>query len=403
MITFENKGDLDIRAVKTFGVSSKLDKSTAIGYFGTGLKYAIAILLRHHHTISIITGGKTYSFDTIRSKIRNDTFDIVTMNGEELGFTTELGKDWELWMAFREIYSNMLDENGEAYARMPIAEEGNTYVLVCGPEFEKVFEEKYKYFLDPARAEITHGGDVQVYAKAYSGAASLFFRGIKASETPREALYDYNFTGGLQLSEDRSLKSAWDVNWKIAGMVVGSQNKDFIEDMVMASRVHEDELNYMLTSSHGNSDVFLDVVGKLRKVHADIGINATAVQYHQQHTKVKDILPTVSIPLSLVEMKQLDKAKSFCRNILRLDIDDYKLIVVKDLGGSGQLGRANIKEGIMYVSRQCFKEGTKRVATALLEEYTHCKYDVQDETVEQKWVYLNQILSLGEEISGEPL
>ena len=45
-IIFTNQGEIDIRAVTTFGVSVKNDNS-AIGMFGTGLKYAIAIILRH--------------------------------------------------------------------------------------------------------------------------------------------------------------------------------------------------------------------------------------------------------------------------------------------------------------------------------------------------------------------
>ena len=62
-----------------------------------------------------------------------------------------------------------------------------------------------------------------------------------------------------------------------------------------------------------------------------------------------------------------------------------------------------VDNGIMYISKKCFSEGTKRVAVALLEEYTHCKHEVFDETPEQKWVYLEQIISLGERIHGEPL
>jgi hypothetical protein len=142
MIVFQNKGEIDIRAIKTFGVNSKDNKESAIGYFGTGLKYAIAILLRAGATVSILTGGKMHRFSTEQTKIRNDHFDIVRMNDEELGFTTELGKEWELWMAFREIYSNMLDEDGEAKAVtfLPDPDPEKTYVIVdrC-KEFENCY------------------------------------------------------------------------------------------------------------------------------------------------------------------------------------------------------------------------------------------------------------------------
>lgn len=51
-VIFENPGEIDPRMISTFGVNVK-ENDSAIGFFGTGLKYAIAILLRNHHRISI--------------------------------------------------------------------------------------------------------------------------------------------------------------------------------------------------------------------------------------------------------------------------------------------------------------------------------------------------------------
>jgi hypothetical protein len=167
MIIFENKGELDIRAIKTFGVNSKDDKESAIGYFGTGLKYAIAILLRNGHDISIYTGGVKYDFGVNRSKIRHDEFDIVTMNGEELGFTTELGKNWEMWQAFRELNSNTLDEKGTAYKGIGcVPQNDRTYVTVTGLDFEKLWGDRDHYFLNYNNFKALHEHDeVSVYPK----------------------------------------------------------------------------------------------------------------------------------------------------------------------------------------------------------------------------------------------
>lgn len=41
MLTFHNPGELDPRLITTFGVSIK-ESTNPIGYFGTGLKYALA-------------------------------------------------------------------------------------------------------------------------------------------------------------------------------------------------------------------------------------------------------------------------------------------------------------------------------------------------------------------------
>lgn len=405
MIVFENKGALDIRAIKTFGVSSKEDKSTAIGYFGTGLKYAIAILLRNNHKVAIVTGHERYEFDTVQSTIRNDTFDIVTMNGEELGFTTELGKDWELWMAFRELYSNALDEHGKVYrADMAELDADNTYVMVQGVDFDEVFDKRHLYFLCEANPHrVASNATVEVYDRSRQAESTIFYKGIAASNTKVPAMYDYNFLKGVTLSEDRMIKSQWDVTWNIPGVVLQSQDKAFIKKMVQAPDLSfEGGLNYN-HGVHANIDTFLDVVGDLRKEFKDTQINRTAIEMHKKHRKVTTTMPGISCRLNKVEQKQLKKAVKFCKDVLDLDLDDFELIVAKDLGGMDNLGRADIENGKMYISKRCFQEGTKRIAVAILEEYTHCKYRVHDETPQQKWIYLNQIVSLGEELHGEPL
>ena len=410
MIVFENEGSLDIRAVKTFGVSSKDNKETAIGYFGTGLKYAIAILLRVGQEISIVTNGTHYKFGTSRTAIRNDEFDIVTMNDQELGFTTELGKDWELWMAFRELFSNMLDENGEHYKKtlIPKLHDDRTYIMVKGKDFERVYDERDKYFLPPTVHEVASDGTVTALRKNkdlfVGDPAILYFRGIRVSNSMLPGLFDYNFHAGLKFTEDRTIKSGYTVNYEIAAMVAGSKDRDFIRQIVTAQGVHEAQLDFTFMRKVPDMEVFLSEVGSLRKLYKDVGINASAVALHKKQTKVETTLPRHSVPMTDVEIAQLKRATDFCRGTLKcVDIDEFKTIVVNDLGSSGQLGRADMDNGIMYISKQCFKEGTKRVAVALLEEYTHCKERVHDETVEQKWVYLNLITTLGEEIEGRPL
>jgi len=406
MIVFENDGVIDIRAIKTFGVNSKNNKDTAIGYFGTGLKYAVAILLRTGHGVSIITGTNTYKFSIATSRIRNDDFDIVTMNGEELGYTTELGKDWELWMAFRELMSNCLDEGGRTYSGL-VAEvdPDKTYVIVTGKDFGKCFSERDNYFLNQdIYSPIVAHEQVSVYEKTHRAMAGhVFLKGVRVMQTRDAALFDYNHHRGLVLTEDRTIKDTWSTLYHVGQAVTGSTDKKFIRRMVTAEPgTYESRINYSLNTAR-NCGFFLDTVGILRKKYKDQGINETAIALHKKERKVSTVLPGISCHLNSVQQQQLDKAIAFCKGTLELDIDDFRLIVCKDLGSDGNLGRADMDEGIMYISKKCFSQGTKRVAVSILEEYTHCKHEVADETLAQKWIYLEQIMSLGERINGEPL
>ena len=108
---FCNSGEFNPTAMLTFGVSAK-EKENSIGKFGTGFKYAVAVILREGGSIKVKSFDKEYIFTTKKETIRGKEFDVVYMNDQNAGFTTHFGTNWEPWMAFRELYCNMLDEEG---------------------------------------------------------------------------------------------------------------------------------------------------------------------------------------------------------------------------------------------------------------------------------------------------
>jgi hypothetical protein len=91
-VIFENDGEIDAAAIRTFGVSVK-QGDNPIGFFGTGLKYALAILLRTGHSVAIQSGLEKHRFALKDVTIRGETFQVVTMNRRELGFTTQGWQD----------------------------------------------------------------------------------------------------------------------------------------------------------------------------------------------------------------------------------------------------------------------------------------------------------------------
>lgn len=112
----------DLDALTTFGVSIKSDADSAIGQFGTGFKYATAVLLRNGARISLWDGDRaTHSFFHKPVVIRGESRNIIhyrdhaTGAVHKLGFTTALGKDWPISGAFRELHSNALDERGTTW------------------------------------------------------------------------------------------------------------------------------------------------------------------------------------------------------------------------------------------------------------------------------------------------
>ena len=96
MIVFRNTGLIDLTAVRTLGVSVK--EEGAIGYFGTGVKFAIATILRGGGSITLYRGKDEHRFGTVSQEVRGQSFEVVTFDGAELGFTTALGRYWKPWM-----------------------------------------------------------------------------------------------------------------------------------------------------------------------------------------------------------------------------------------------------------------------------------------------------------------
>lgn len=422
MIVFHNEGELDVRAIKTMGVNVK-ENSGAIGYFGTGLKYAIAVLLREGCTIEIFTGGKVYTFRPTEQIIRGKSFDIVEMEikdknnnvtKEELGFTTELGKNWKIWMAYRELYSNALDEGGhvnqmndDVCYTLPAT---HTAVVVRGKKIEDVHNSRWRYFVhERSDAPLASFNGLEIFKNLeHNKAGSIFYKGVYVGDTYFSCPYDFNFDNyPIQLTEDRTVAYPYQLRWGIASAFLQLQNNQkeackIFESFVLESKEHplQNMINYA-EPPIDPSDTWLDIVEGLRKKHQDIGININAVALHAKKRQ-RSMLPSESVKITRVQQQQLERATAFCQDTLGYDISKYKLVICHNVG-TNALGRADIEKQIMYLSTKAFDQGTKRVAAVLVEEFVHVEYQVEDETLEQKMVYLEKILTLGEGIQGAPL
>jgi len=394
MIIFENPGELDIRALRTFGVSVK-EHSNPIGFFGTGLKYAIAVLLREGQSITVLSGKDTYRFSSRETNIRGSSFSIITMNGEELGFTTSLGKTWKLWMAYRELYCNALDENGKVYesSTFPSPTPNRTFIVVEGNLFHKVHQDRSSFILSSKPIETFPSVEVHP-----SRTTNAFFRGINVGQVPYpgRSYFTYNALSGIDLTEDRLLKWGFQFRNHIARAILSSNSPSFITQALTCG---EDFIEHSIDLSSVEvepSPTFLEVVPKLlnnysRPVNPSV---RDLVKTHQLKTEGPR-----EMALTPVEEKMLARALSFAE-ALHFPISRYPIKCVETLG-RGILGLA--KDGTIYVTREVFDSGTKMLAGTLIEEFIHLAYELPDESRGMQNFLLNRLISLGEELRGEPI
>lgn len=199
MLTFITPTALPIEAATTMGVSVK-ENDEAIGKFGTGLKYAIAGILRLNGQVVVWIDGERYEFTAKESDIRGRTFRIVQCNDVPCGFTTELGKHWAPWQLFRELASNTLDEGGR-WTHDAVSEiSGRTVIRVRCREVEDSERTEQVFLGDrPSLVESSMGATI------YEGPSQhYYYRGIRAGSFGSVAPVTVDVRNG-GLSEDRLL------------------------------------------------------------------------------------------------------------------------------------------------------------------------------------------------------
>jgi hypothetical protein len=85
-LAFSNPGVLEINLVKLLGVSVK-EGDNPIGFFGTGLKYAMASALRLGGSMTIYADGERYEVNGKSIRLRDKEFSQVCLNAVLSGRT----------------------------------------------------------------------------------------------------------------------------------------------------------------------------------------------------------------------------------------------------------------------------------------------------------------------------
>jgi len=388
MIHFKNKGKIDPRAITIMGASVK--KENSIGFFGTGLKYAIAICLRNGLEISIFSGNEKFEFSKKPVNISGVEFDVVTMNGQELGFTTQQGKTWELWQAFRELYCNCIDEGGEGYSspNQETCGDDETLISVTGKEFQDIFE-NLELFICLGNPNIqTESADI--FLKPSSG---IFYKTVLVKEKIGMSLLTYNIKKQIDLTEDRTAKYDFQVRNRICHALSEIEDDTLLERVLSCgSEFYEGKLDFDIHQKP--SETFLNVCARLSE-RKEKNLNPCALQYAQKHANIKDSYD--DFELSAMQKSMLERADSLLL-LAGFNANKYPRRFVKKMG-LGTLALA--QNGTVYISEDAFLKGTKLLAHALIEENWHLEFGYEDETRAFQTFLFDNILTLIERLNQE--
>lgn len=391
-LVFQNAGLIDMAAVTTMGISVK-DGDSPIGYFGTGLKFAIATILRNGGSVTIWRGLDQYDFGTERDEVRGQPFDFVTMNGQRLGFTTQLGRTWERWMAFRELASNCRDEGGEYFRSVqcdwtPL----DGYTTIAATGLNEVWPDRDSIFVatDPIcsnkHAEVHPGPSMYVY-----------YRGVRVHALSRPSFYRYNINETLELTEDRTAANPWAVDLQIERCIGALTETQMLRDVLTCGETYSE--HHMDVPKWGRpGDAFRAVSRELALGAArELNVNPAAAAFARK-SAMDDAKPGHSVTLDPVKQRMLDRATKML-SAGGFGIEAFPVTVVDSLGPS-ICGSAH--NGKIFLSLLAFEKGTREVAATLLEEFAHLRSGASDCTRQfQNWLF-DQLLAHVEQSAREP-
>lgn len=351
-VIFHTNTQIDPRSWRIMGISAK-ETSNPIGLWGTGMKYAIAVFLRLGHKVSIKTEGQTYEFSAKEMVFRDKTFEQVLCNGEELPYTTEYGKLWEPWMAYRELVSNTMDEGGIHFAGEPF--DHGTSIIIEGENVRECLANHDDYFVG-SREPIAEMAGLRIY----EGNGTIFYRGVKVGMV-ENAMYSYEMLHDLTLTEDRTIAFQYQIPQKVGMCVVRYlKDKALIKRFCTApaerweGKLDYDWENWSEEFTEVAKDLWKNNPTKLnesifrlvRKKCADIGWEA------------KDLNEDHEV--------MLDNAKAF------LKMAGYEVTApVKMVDNDDQKCIAFYYNGVIHLTEKCFEEGAFKLTRILMEENFH--------------------------------
>lgn len=352
-IFFSNKGEIDLDTIRTMGVHVKSNDS-AIGYFGTGMKFAIATLLRNNHRVVLIRGNEHIEFTARPKTIRGKEFMMVYMEEEQLAFTTDLGKNWLVWQAYRELYSNCIDEAG-SIKRTPV-EGSDTIWSVTGEEIEKCHDDRGKIFLQ-SEAQWMAADGVEVHR---GKSKFLYYRGVRVYELPKEAMFTYNFLMPMVLTEDRTLSSLYDAIYKLGTRLPTIADPEFCTKL-LNPKIEKWEDSVSLEHCVRPSEEFLDALEKVCDDVKDEDVRRM-IKKHRPGESTR-------VPMSLTEpmVQDIDTALEMLKG-LRVNITPQEIMFTQNLG---QNVHGLLEDGKIYISEICLNKGADWIASTIYEEWIH--------------------------------
>lgn len=235
-LIISNPGTIDPLAFELIGASTKRDDEQTIGFFGSGLKYAIAGLLRRGIDFQVWRGEELLEITTQEVTMRGKTFQRIYFNGVPSSLTTDMGPRWEKWMLIRELYANSIDEGGEMAVSAEFGEfikEGRTTIVFPDvDQLKEVINDQDVLFC--RGREIEYEDDrIRIYEEVGDG--GYYVKGILVSR--KQPGFGYMLKAKpYVLNEERQVADGFGANWQTVNAIFGITDKRMVKRLVARAK-----------------------------------------------------------------------------------------------------------------------------------------------------------------------
>jgi len=240
-VMIENKGEASAEAFTLLGASVKTSDSP-IGFFGSGNKYAIALLLRQRYDLQIFSGEEHLGPTVETVNFRGETFGRVLIQGKETSITTRTGPAWETWMALREFVCNAMDEDSSPNVCLVdeediVGREGYTRIFI---EYRGEVEKAYDNLSDIVVLNHEELAVNSIGGLFLDHSPGVFRRGVACiSEDERgNYLFAYNLQN-IDITEQRLVKSDYDTTQQIREILMDLKDKALIQIAIQKALIYD--------------------------------------------------------------------------------------------------------------------------------------------------------------------
>lgn len=405
---FNNSGEVPINAFKLLGASTKRDDDTKIGFFGTGLKYAVAVLLREGIDFKVYSGLKEVEFKIRKTNFGKVKVGVITVNNEKTSMTTDAGINWEPWFAIREIYSNALDEGGTMELAEGVnPEAGTTKIYVKMDNKLGGITRDWQNFFSTKRTaldefEVEHIGYRILEKRNDNKGLTVFRKGIRTYVNEhKQSLFDYDTTD-LRINESRVAEASWEAYQRAAEALAQTSSleviKKFKATWAHGKYIEHDSSfwSYLFdwTSGIKFSDTWITGLEKHRLVPLEqsgfYGITPNTIGLPQ--TMLEYLYATFGDRLTIEGLSKTHYIKTgdypaeFDKAFKILNAAGYELdkddIIVGKFRDPSVLGMADDTDKKIVLSRLALDYNESDKLAILLEEAIHLKTGYSDRTTE---------------------